>query len=180
MQDEITRRIGLAYAAFRSINRKGIRQDNILSRRTTVTIYKVTILAILLNCSELWSIGPLDIKKLETTQMAILRHICGDKSWGVESTPYGDVRRKCQVPSIQQLITYHRLRWLEKVCRMYHDTVPIKTLFGKLGDKSLKVAPKNLARKTWLARDELSNLSKLYGILATYLDWWRLCRDRNG
>jgi hypothetical protein len=65
--------------------------------------------------------------------MAILRRICGDKSWGVEATPYEDIRRKCQVPSLQQLITYHRLRWLGKVCRMIQDRLPIKPLFGKFG-----------------------------------------------
>jgi hypothetical protein len=85
-----------------------------------VTIYKVTVLAILLYCSETWSLSPLaslciDNKKLETTQMAILGRICGDKSWGVASTPFQDIQKKCEIPSLQQLITYHRLRWLGKV-----------------------------------------------------------------
>jgi hypothetical protein len=51
MKEEITRRIGLAYAAFRSIDKQGIWQDNILSRRTKVTFYKVTVLAILVYCA---------------------------------------------------------------------------------------------------------------------------------
>jgi hypothetical protein len=94
MKEKITRRIGLSYAAFRSIDKKGIWRDNILSRRTKVTIYKVTVLAILVYRAETWSIGPLDIRNLKTTQMAILPRICGVKSWGVESTPYEDIRRK--------------------------------------------------------------------------------------
>jgi hypothetical protein len=28
-------------------------------------------------------------------------------------------------------------------------------------------------------RDDLSRLLELHGILGTYLDWWRQCRDRN-
>jgi hypothetical protein len=50
MKEEITRRVGLAYAAFCSTDKKGIWQDNLLSRRTKVTTYKVMVLAILLYC----------------------------------------------------------------------------------------------------------------------------------
>jgi hypothetical protein len=110
--------------------------------------------------------------------MAILRRTCGDKSWGVQSTPYEDICKRCQPPSIQQLITYHRLRWyLGKVCRMDHDRLPIKTLFGKFGGQ----LPRGIPPKTWLeyVRDDLSHLSKLHETLGTYLDWLRLCRDRN-
>jgi hypothetical protein len=62
MKQKITGRIGLAYAAFRSIDKKGIWRDNLLSRRTKVTMYKVNVLAILLDCSETSSIGPEHIK----------------------------------------------------------------------------------------------------------------------
>ncbi len=83
---EISRRIGQAYAAFRSLERRGIWKDKTISRRTKLTIYKVTVLTIMLYCSETWSIWPKDVKKLETAQMMCLRRICGDRSWGRTST----------------------------------------------------------------------------------------------
>jgi hypothetical protein len=47
---------------------------------------------------------------------------------------------------------------------------------GSLAGNFLEVAP-----QSWLenVRDDLSCLSEVHGILGTYIDWWRLCRDRN-
>jgi hypothetical protein len=36
---------------------------------TKLTIYKATVLTILLYCAETWSTGPEDVRKLETAQM---------------------------------------------------------------------------------------------------------------
>jgi hypothetical protein len=57
------------------------------------------------------------------------------------------------------------------------DRLPIKTLFGRFGGQP----PPGRPQKTCLeyVRDDLSRLSELHGILATYRDWCRLCRDRN-
>jgi hypothetical protein len=57
------------------------------------------------------------------------------------------------------------------------NRLPITVLFGQFWGQLLRGRPP----KTWLeyVRDDLSRLSKLHRILETYLDWWRLCRDRN-
>jgi hypothetical protein len=176
LQGEISRRIGQAYAAFRSLEKRGIWKDKTISRRTKLTIYKVTVLTILLYCSETWSIGPKEVKKLENAQMMCLRRICGDRSWGRDSTPYAVIRKKCQTPTIQNLITYHRLRWLGKVSRMQEERLPIRMLFGRFTGQLSRGRPS----KTWLeyVRDDLKHLSEIhhqtYGM---FMDWWRTCKD---
>jgi hypothetical protein len=175
LKGEISRRIGQAYAAFRSLERRGIWKDKTISRRTKITIYRVTVLTILLYCSETWSIGPDDVKKLETAQMMCLRRICGDRSWGRDSTPYAVIRNKCQTPTIQNLITYHRLRWLGKVSRMQEDRLPIRVLFGRLAGQ----LPRGRPTKTWLeyVKDDLKHLSEMHSTQGMYINWWRLCKD---
>jgi hypothetical protein len=73
--------------AFNRLGKQGIWTDKTHSRRTKLTIYKGTVLTILLHCAETWSIGPADVKKLGTAHMPCLRRICGDRSWGPDSTP---------------------------------------------------------------------------------------------
>jgi hypothetical protein len=175
VKGEVSRRLGLAYAAFNRLAKQGIWKDKTVSRRTKLTIYKATVLTILLYCAETWSIGPEDVKKLETAQMSCLRRICGDRSWGPDSTPYAEIRRQCQMPSIGNLVSYHRLRWLGKVCRMTDDRLPLRTLFGRIGGR----APRGRPPKTWIeyVREDLVQLSELHGVFGTYMNWWLECKD---
>lgn len=63
--------------------------------------------------------------------------ICEDRFWGRDSTPCEAIRKKCQTPTQQNLITYHRLTWLGKICRMQEDKqLAIVMLFGHLPDNS--------------------------------------------
>ncbi len=121
-------------------------------------------------------LGPEDVRKLETAQMSCLRRICGDRSWGPDSTPYAEIWRHCEMPPIGTLISYHRLRWLGKVCRMTDDRLPLRTLFGRVGGR----APRGRPPKTWIeyVREDLVHLSELHGVFGTYMNWWSQCKDR--
>jgi hypothetical protein len=176
LKGEISRRIGQAYTAFRNLEKQGIWKDKTISRRVKLTIYKVTALSILLYCSETWPIGPDEVKKLETVQMMCLRRICGDRSWGRDSTPYAVIRKKCQTPTIQNLITYHRLRWLGKVSRMQEDRLPIRILFGTFAGQ----LPIGRPPKTWLeyVKDDLWHLSEIREKRGVMIKWWSLCQDK--
>jgi hypothetical protein len=63
VKGELSRRLGLAHAAFNTLRRQGIWTDKTLSKRTKLTIYKATVLTILLYCAETWSMGPADVNK---------------------------------------------------------------------------------------------------------------------
>jgi hypothetical protein len=75
VKGELSRRLGLADAAFYRLGKQGIWTEKEVSRGTKLTIYKATVLTILLYCAETWSIGPVDVKRLETAQMSCLRRI---------------------------------------------------------------------------------------------------------
>ena len=167
--------MALGYAAFNRLGKRGIWRDKAISRRTKLTLYKVIVRTVLLYCAETWPIGPADVNKLETAQMSCLRRICGDRSWGPDCTPYAELRGRCQVPSIKNLIAYHRLRWLGKVCRMNDDRLPVKTLFGRIGGRG----PRGRPPKTWIeyTRDDLLHLSELHGVAGTFMNWWLRCKD---
>jgi hypothetical protein len=87
LKGEVSRRLGLAYAAFNRLGKQGVLPDKTVSRRTKLTMYKATVLTILLHCAETWSRGPADVQNLETAQMLCLCRICGYRSWGPDSTP---------------------------------------------------------------------------------------------
>lgn len=81
-------------------------------------IYRVTVKAILLFCSETRVMGPADGKELESAQIRVLQRICGNKSRRPDSTKYAEILQLCQVPSIRNIFVYHRLTWLGKHFRM--------------------------------------------------------------
>jgi hypothetical protein len=74
-----------------------------------------------------------------------------------------DANTKCH-----QLKTYHRLRWLGKVCRMNHDRLPVRTLFGRISGHG----PRGRPHTTWIefTRDDLTRLSELQGVDGTYIE----------
>jgi hypothetical protein len=108
--------------------------------------------------------------------MSRLCRICGDRSWGADCTPYAELRRQCQVSSIENVITYHRLRWLGKVCRMNHDRLPVRTLFGRVSGPG----PRGRPHKTWIefTRDDFTRLTEIHGVPGTYINWWVRCKYR--
>jgi hypothetical protein len=63
VKGEVSRRLGLAYAAFNRLGKQGIWKHKTGGRRTKLTFYKATVLTILLYCAETWSIGPEDVGK---------------------------------------------------------------------------------------------------------------------
>jgi hypothetical protein len=69
VKGEVSRRLGLAHAAFNTMGKQGIWTDKTPSRRTKFTIYKATVLTILLYCVKTWSVGPADLIMLETAQI---------------------------------------------------------------------------------------------------------------
>jgi hypothetical protein len=51
-----------------------------------------------------------------------------------------------QVPSIRNLSSYYRLKWLWKVCRMTDDRLPLRTLSGRIGRRGPGSPTQNLDR----------------------------------
>ena len=114
------------------------------------------------------------MKKLEKVQMYCVRRICGLSAWGTESNH--EIRVKYGIPSIENIIRYHRLRWLGHVVRMGPERLPIQVLFGWIEGKR----PRGRSRKTWIdaVLDDLGVISELHGKRGIFLEWQKLTQDR--
>lgn len=71
---------------------------------------------------------------------------------------------KCQIPSMQNLVTgiYHRLQWLGNVCRMKDNRVSIRALFGRTDGRTSG----GRSSMTWtgFVRGDLRYRSDLHGV----------------
>jgi hypothetical protein len=89
--------------------------------------------------------------------------------------PFAVFHKRCQTPTIQNLIIYHRPRWLGKVSRMQEERLPIRMLFGRFAGQLSRSRPS----KTYLeyVRDDLQNLAEIHQTYGTFMDRWRTCKD---
>ena len=130
--------------------------------------------SVLQYCAEPWPATIEDESKLETVQMYCVRRLCGYSAWGTESNQ--EIRVKHDIPSIENVIRYHRLRWLGHVARMDTERLPVQVLFGWIEGKRQIERP----RKTWIAtvRDYVRVLSGLNNKRRTFIAWQTLTQDR--
>jgi len=124
--------------------------------------------------SETWPVTNEEVRKLEKVQMYCVRRICGYSAWGTESNE--EIRVKHEIPSIENVIRYHRLRWLGHVARMDPERLPIQVLYGWIEGKR----PIGRPRKTWIdtVRDDVRVLSDLNNKRGTFIAWQTLAQDR--
>ena len=147
--------------------------------------YKTLVRSILLYCVETWPVTEEQVKKLETMQMYCIRRICGYKLWGTESN--AEIRAKHDIPAIQNLVRYHRLRWFGHVVRMpphmeksevqSAPRLPKQVLYGWVDGKRHVGRPK----KTWMEtlREDVLAISRLKNVRGAFIRWETLCLDRD-
>jgi hypothetical protein len=174
IRSELTHRVGKAYAIFRALDKQGIWREKLMTKKTKLIFYKTLVRSVLLYCAETWPATNEDVRKLEAVQMYCVRRICGYSAWGTESNE--EIRVKHEIPSIENVIRYHRLRWLGHVARMDPERLPVQVLFGWIEGKR----PIGRPRKTWIdtVRDDLRVLSDLNNKRGTFLAWQTLTQDR--
>ncbi len=71
-----SRRFGLAHAAFDDLGKRETRADKAISRRATLTTYKVTVQTIFPHCAESWSVGPADVESRSRTDVVLTPYLC--------------------------------------------------------------------------------------------------------
>jgi hypothetical protein len=175
LKGEISQRVGKATYAFNQLLMRGIWTDKTIRRKTKLTIYKAIVRSILLYGVETWPISMEDVKRLETAQMGFVRRICGYPLW--EPGPsFQEVRARYELPSIKDMIRYHRLRWFGHVNRQDHAELPWCTLFGGI-DGPLLVGRH---QRTWVDAilDDLRALSHSLNLKGILLPWREDTQDR--
>ncbi|KAG5454328.1 hypothetical protein CSKR_109219 [Clonorchis sinensis] len=130
-KDDISIRIGKARAAFVNLRHLWRRRDISLSVKGRV--YNAAVRSVLLYGSETWPLRAEDVKRLSVFDHRCLRSIA--RIWWEHRISNAEVRRmvfgRNNSPSIDELITLHRLRWLGHVLRMPVDRLPRRVLFAQ-------------------------------------------------
>ncbi len=91
---------------------------------------------------------------LELFQNDCLRKIC--RKTVLDMARVTDMRSQCKVTSVQNIVSYRRLRWLGHVARMPDDRLPKILLFASLQGEGVRGAP----LKSWrdYVREDLQAL----------------------
>jgi hypothetical protein len=111
---EVRRRIEKALTTFGSLNR--VWKTKTLLRRTKAKLYKALILSIMLYNSEVWPVKKQDMKALEGAHFTMVRRMIPSEKQDEHFTKEG-IFSKFNMPSITDLITTRRLRWIGHALR---------------------------------------------------------------
>ncbi len=99
--------------------------------------------------------------------LRILRSLCGISM--LNMIPNMEIRARCKMPQISDLLRYRRLRWLGHVARMNPTRIPLQMMFSTMSGTGARGRP----LKSWndYVRDDLDAIGHPY-------DWWRKCKNR--
>ncbi|MEE8289810.1 MAG: reverse transcriptase family protein, partial [Nitrosomonadaceae bacterium] len=175
---EISARIQKAAASFGKLVDKVWSQHNI-KRSTKLLVYRAFVLTSLLYTSETWTTYVHQIKCLERFHQKCLRHILKIK-WQ-DMVPDTEVLAIANIPSIECLITLHRLRWSGHLVRLDDKRIPKQLFFGELcGGKRRHGHPK--LRFKDVLKDSLKKVKihfKLFENLSRDRVGWRSLIKKN-
>ena len=126
---DITRRIGLAHAAMRTLNTIWTAKD--ITIPTKVTLYQTLVLPIVLYGSETWTLKAADERRLNTFEMSCLRRILGVSRR--ERLRNDHIRATLGInSSIHDKIHIRRLTYYGHVTRMDNTRFPQIALEGDI------------------------------------------------
>ena len=173
LEKEIDRRIGKAYTTFCRLAAR-VWENNVLTTRTKILIYRACVLSTLLYGSGSWCLYFKQQRRLNAFHMKCLRRILGIK-W-TDKVTNNDVLDQANVHSLTSIIRQQRLRWLGHVTRMDDNRIPKQILFGQLIEGTRRRGRPLLRYKDILRRDllEADIDPDTYAELATNRPGWRM------
>ena len=168
LDTEISHRIASASVAWHSL-KAHVWSSKYLTLARKVLIFRSVVLSVLLYGCESWPVLKSHLNRLEVFQLNCLRFLCGF-TWR-DKRSNDSVRTLCKLPSLDQVVTHRRLRWLGHTARMSQDRLPYQCMFGQLSGTQAKGKP----RDTWQ-----STVYKDLSALHAQYSWFRLAHDRTG
>ena len=143
-----------------------------MSVGTKIAVYKAVVLPCMLYATGTWAALPRHVHKLEVAHNAWLGKILGVTI--MHHVPVTALRKRCaNIPSMSQLITIYRLRWLGHLMRLKGNRVSKQLLFA--GWVVNATRPRGGPRKRWnnMAYDDVKNLK-----LPNRVRWYEACLER--
>ena len=121
--------------------------------RHKVKVFRVTALATLLYGSEIWAPSKDEIQRLESWQNRSMRYMLGIYYSKHGHVAGAELRRRCRLRRVEDLLRNRRLRWFGHAARMDTKRLPRKMLTGQLGRKR----PLGRTRTSWrkVIKDDL-------------------------
>jgi len=124
INDDITRRIGAASAAFRRLETR-LWKERGVRLSTKVAVYKAVVITTLLYGCESWITYQRHICNLDQFHMRCLRRIARI-TWQ-DKIPNTEVLQRCEISGIEEFIIKAQLRWVGHVRRMSDSRIPKAT-----------------------------------------------------
>ena len=150
-----------------------------ISLAVKLQVYRACVLSVLLYGAESWTTTFLCRRRLEVFHMKCLRKstkigILDQEQLHINNQ---ELRARLGVPTIRQLVSQARLRWLGHLARMAPERLPKQMLFAFLpGDVG---APTKPGRRTgkWLSFDFVNDLEL---VAVPKLEWLHMARKNGG
>ena len=171
VMEDVKGRIAKASRVFGCL-RNPIFKNPTLSISTKRTVYKATVLAVLLYGAETWTLKAEHVRRLNSFHNHCERTILGVtryQQWKQRLTSKAMATRFGLDWSILDIIMDRRLQWLGRLGRMDDERLPKKMLFGELRKKRACHGTK----KRW--RDQPSGDWQAIGLKE---GWYQVCQDR--
>jgi hypothetical protein len=180
LECDLARRIQLAAAAFRQLERPFFRQ-HCISLRLRMLVYTAMVTSVLLYGAEAWALTASQLQRLEVFHRSRLRMLLGVRRADRVSTV--DLLRQCGAASIETMLARRQLRWLGHVGRMGSNRIAKQTMYSTLaaaGRRRRRGAPSaNLcAHYQALVRQHLSGRQLRAAGLSRGATWWDACQNR--
>jgi hypothetical protein len=129
IDDEVTRRVSAAAAAFGRLEAR-LWRDRDIRTRTKVLVYRAVVVTALLYAAETWTIYSRHIRKLNKFHFRCLRRILGI-SWK-DRVSNLEVLKRADIEDVEAMIIRHQLRWTGHVLRMDTRRIPKILFYGEL------------------------------------------------
>jgi transcription termination factor 2 len=129
VDDEVTRRVSAAAAAFGRLETR-LWRDHDIGARVKVRVYRAVVLTALLYAAESWTTYSRHIRKLNKFHLRCLRRILGI-SWK-DRVSNLEVLKRADMEDIEALVVRAQLRWTGHTLRMGNTRIPKILFFGEL------------------------------------------------
>ncbi len=152
---EVARKIGRATGAFRA-NKEVLRMGG-LSVRVRAKIYVEFVLPVLLHGVSMLPLKVEDANRLHAFHMQVLR--CILRVTLRDELSNADILRRCDLPSMKQILVRERLRWLGHVMRMDESRLPKRVLSQQFAALFVPSGERRLGLKSWIrvAKDDVKH-----------------------
>ena len=123
-QEAVTSRIRSAWKKFKQVS--NVICGKSISLKVRGTLYKSNVRSALTYGAECWTLKVEDERRLKTTEMRILRMICGKTV--KDKMNNEKIREMTGVERLEEFLREQRLRWLGHLERMDEERGPVKAL----------------------------------------------------